>query len=97
MAIDFVSNPEKLKNERKIIKELIVISKANLSLRFQYVKKIAEQENIREILNIWIRYFRDTDIYKFKNIIKQIQEINFLFLKTNINPKLALEILMLKL
>ena len=97
LAIDFILNPEKLKNEKKVIKELTTILKANLSFRFQYVKKIAEQTNTREVLNIWLRYFRKTDIHKFKDIIKQIQEINFLLLKTNINSKLALEMLMLKL
>ena len=97
LAIDFFLEPNKLENEKKIIKELINISKASLSIRFQYVKKLAEKEDVRDILNIWLKYFRDTDIYKFKNIIKQIQEINFLLSKTNINPKLALEVLILEL
>ena len=97
LAIDFFLEPNKLENEKKIIKELINISKASLSIRFQYVKKLAEKEDVRDILNIWLKYFRDTDIYKFKNIIKQIQEINFLLSKANINPKLALEVLILEL
>lgn len=117
LAIDFLLNPDKLEEEKKIVEELINISKANLSLRFQYVKKITEnasrarerhsvegeyevflaQEDIGGILDIWLKYFRDTDINKFKNIIKQIQNVSFLLSSTNINPKLALEVLMLKL
>lgn len=97
LAIDFLLNPDKLEKEKKIIEELINISKASLSLRFQYAKKLSEKEDIRGVLDTWLKYFRDTDIYKFKNIIKQVQEINFLLSKTNINPKLALEVLMLKL
>lgn len=97
LAIDFISDFEKLKNKRKIIKELLVLSNANLSFRFQYVKKISEKEDIGGILDTWLRYFRQTDLYKYRNIIKRIQNINFLLSTTNINSKLALEMLMLEL
>jgi len=112
LVIDFILDSEKLKNQRKIIKELIAIPKSNLSFRFQYVKDLSgdsprSARAVPEVLNIWLRYFRErlileinsgkisNRISKFKNIIKQIQKINFLISTTNINPRLALETLVL--
>ena len=96
LAISLLLDPEKLKNQKKIIKELMALSQTNLSFRFQYAKELSEKENIKEILDIWLRYFRK-EIYKFSNLIKQIQNINFLILTTNANIRLALETLMLEL
>jgi len=101
MAIDLILNPEKLKNQKKIIKELVNITKSNLAFRFQYAKELSTKENIKEILDIWLRYFRKELLFKnetnnIKNIIEQIQQTNFLISTTNANIKLALEVLMLK-
>ncbi|MDI6591877.1 MAG: hypothetical protein QME61_03015 [Patescibacteria group bacterium] len=113
IAIDFISNPQKLENQKKIIKELIEISNLPLANRFQYAKEISRSGNLREILEIWLNYFRNIFIEKcsspddeqikeysfskLKNILKQIQNTNFLISTTNVNPRLALEILMLEL
>ncbi len=109
LAMNFVSDPEILKNQKKIIKELIAISSANLSSRFQYVKELSSSDKIIETLDIWLRHFRgalisainynrsSNEIHNFKNIIKQIQSANFLISTTNVNPKLVLEVLMLEL
>ncbi len=114
LAIDFLTNPQKLENQKKIIEELIKISsgKTSLSLRFQYAKDLALAPELSEILNIWLSYFRtllleqflppevkkpEYPFSKLKNIIKQIQNTNFLISTKNINPRLALEILMLEL
>ncbi len=67
----------------------------------------------REILDIWLRYFRKIFISRFtgqkggdfnqyslsklKDIIKLIQTMGSLVSTTNINPRLALEILLMKL
>jgi len=114
LAIDFLTNPQKLENQKKIIEELIKISsgKTSLSLRFQYAKDLVMNPELSEILNIWLSYFRtllleqflppevkkpEYSFSKLKNIIKQIQNTNFLISTKNINPRLALEILMLQL
>jgi len=114
LAIDFLTNPQKLENQKKTIEELIKISsgKTSLSLRFQYAKDLAMNPELSEILNIWLSYFRtllleqflppevkkpEYPFSKLKNIIKQIQNTNFLISTKNINPRLALEILMLQL
>lgn len=103
-AIDFLKKPEKLKERRKKIKDLIRISNSPLSLRFKYAKELSQQENLKEILGIWLFYFRKSliscknqiDIVKIKNILNAIQETFFLISTTNINPRLALEILTMK-
>ena len=104
VAIDFISNPQKLENQKKIIKELIEISNSPLTNRFQYVKTLAKTPNLREVLDIWLFHFRNVLLEnpknfspKLKNVIKKIQETNFLLTTTNVNPRLALEILMLEL
>jgi len=109
VAIDFISNPQKLENQKKIIKELIEVSNSPLGIRFQYAGGLAKTLNLKEVLDIWLSYFRNIllekcltpgvkqPVPKLKNIIKQIQNTNFLLFTTNINPRLALEILMLEL
>ncbi len=111
-AVDFISDPQKLENRKKIIKELIKISNSGLAFRFQYAKELSKDSNLREILDIWLSYFRNIllstinnqqstinkySFFKLKNILSQIQNTNFFLTSTNVNPRLALEILMLEL
>ena len=110
-AVDFISDPQKLENRKKIIKELIKISNSGLASRFQFAKDLSAPSDLKEILSIWLSYFRavllskveDPNLYpnysffKLKNILSQIQNTNFLLASTNVNPRLALEILMLEL
>ncbi|GAI08023.1 unnamed protein product, partial [marine sediment metagenome] len=110
-AVDFISDPQKLENRKKIIKELIKISNSGLAFRFQYAKDLSAPSDLKEILSIWLSYFRavllskveDPNLYpnysffKLKNILSQIQNTNFFLTSTNVNPRLALEILMLEL
>ncbi len=110
-AIDFLLNPKKLEIQKQKIKELISLTNSSLAFRFQYVKKLSEEPSLREILNIWLSYFREVllsnysalsvkhhnySIRKLKNILKQIQSTNFLISTTNVNPRLILETLMLE-
>jgi len=113
LVIDFLSNPEKLKEREMIIKELNEILHSDLANRFQYVKNLSLKNNLGEILELWLNYFRDRLIqeicrgsfseksndsfFKLKNTLRQIQKINFLTSTTNINRKLALETLMLEI
>ncbi|MFH1780539.1 MAG: DNA polymerase III subunit [Candidatus Nealsonbacteria bacterium] len=101
---------EKSKKEEVIIEEIVKASRQNLFSRFQYVKALAEDSvDVREILDIWLSYFRETlfsvingkagnySIAKLKKILETIQNISFLISTTNVNKRLALEILMLEL
>jgi len=104
LAIDFLENPKKLEERENRERELIRISNSNLVNRFEYIKELAQQENLKETLEIWLNYFRSvfiknyssTSLEHLKNILQQIQKTIFLISTTNINQRLALEILMLE-
>jgi len=110
VALEFVLDNQKLEKQDKIIKEILKIGNSDLVSRFQYAKDLAvNSEDTREVLEIWLRYFRNAliltvdkkekiySLSKLKNILRTIQKINFLISTTNVNPKLALEILLLEL
>jgi DNA polymerase-3 subunit delta' len=111
LALDFFLKPEIFKNRKQIISDLskMISPKTDLAVRFNYAKNLSpESGGLKEILEIWLNYFRDaliSDIKenknypmaKLKNIIKNIQSTIFLLSTTNINPKLALEILLIDL
>lgn len=119
LALEFSKNPEKLEKAYKIIKEIAEMSQLELAYRFQYVKTLVSQEHDpKEILESWLRYFRDIlrikiglppeleisssfgynpSIPQIKQIINSIEKINFLISSTNVNLKLALEQIMLKI
>lgn len=87
------------------MKELDEILNSNLATRFQYAKDLSSKANLREILEIWLNYFRNIFIKNcsspgvkhLKSTLQQIQRTIYLISTTNINPRLALEILMLEL
>lgn len=58
-AMDFISSPRELEKWRQEIGELKRVIAADLAERFKYVKKIAESEDLNEILEIWQFYFRE--------------------------------------
>lgn len=135
LAIDFFLNEQKLKNQEKLISDIAKIRSSDFGFRFQYAKNLfaslktasrdgsKETSNIKEILNIWLRYFRELfvsclkensgikpsttfqrkvvldeySLFKLKKIISLIQSLNYLISTTNINPKLAFEILLMEL
>ncbi len=101
---------ERSNEEKKAIEEIIKLSRQDLFSRFQYAKKLAEEPlDLKETLDIWLGYFRETllsavngeksdySIAKLKKILKTIESISFLLSTTNVNSRLALEILMLEL
>jgi len=91
---------------------LIKMSESDLAFRFQYAKNISA-EDLKEILDTWLRYFRKIfisrltgqevkdfsrySLSKLKDIIRHIQSTKFLIFTTNTNPRLALEILLIEL
>lgn len=111
VAVDLVSDNQKLENQKKIIQDLIKISQADIAFRFQYAKEIAKEANLREILETWLSHLRNVllgrlggiedfnqySLAKLRNILNLVQRTNFLILTTNVNPRLALETLFLEL
>ena len=56
----FYSSPKTIDPQEKRIKEILQMSQTDLASRFQYAKKIAEEpQNLKEILEIWLVYFRE--------------------------------------
>lgn len=65
--MEFVLDPQKFKNQKKLISDLVTISNSDLALRFQYAKELTEEDrDLKEILKMWLRYFRDILILNFK-------------------------------
>ena len=95
--------------QKKIIAEISRISRSNLVSRFRYAKELSkEPQNLKEVLDIWLRHFREVllsclrqgsggQIARLEKTLRTIQNTNFLISTTNVNPKLALEALMLDL
>ena len=96
--------------QKKIIAELLEIIRQEMVLRFAYAKKLAEEpKRLKEILETWLGYFREIlisavhnhnkeySLAKLSKILKLIQTTDFLIATTNVNARLALEILMLEL
>lgn len=104
VAVDFFKNPEKLKERQKKIEKLVKIMKSPINLRFQYAKELSENNDLKETLSIWLSYFRknlisrsDTFLTsKTREILHNIQRTIFLLSTTNINTRLALEVLMME-
>ncbi len=115
IALDFISNPQKINLFQEKVKELNKVLNSEMAFRFQYAKDLSQEENLSEVLNIWLNYFRNIllshlnlqkkwvsltkeySLEKLKNILNLIQNTKFLISTTNINTRLALEILMLEL
>ncbi len=96
--------------QKKTIDELLKNSQQSLARRFDYAKNLADkQEETGEVLSVWLAYFREQlllavrgqkgaySLAKLKKILNSIQNTNLLLSTTNVNPRLALEILMLEL
>ena len=66
VAIDLVTDPQQLENQRKKTKELIKILNFGLVARFKYVKELSQNfQEMKEALNIWLSYFRRILLTRF--------------------------------
>jgi DNA polymerase-3 subunit delta' len=96
--------------EKQSISEILSLSDKSLSERFSYAKKLTEgSKDVKEILPVWLSYFReqlletvkgkkaDFSAEKLKRITNSIWNTHILMSTTNVNSRLALEILMLEL
>jgi DNA polymerase-3 subunit delta' len=101
VAIFLAENPEKIKEIENLERDLEKIPKTTISFRFQYLKEILKKYNLSEILEIWTVFFRKIFLLNFDKksiqILKEIQKIDYLILSQNIDQRLALENLIIKL
>jgi DNA polymerase III delta prime subunit len=101
--IRFYSKNNNKENE-EAISDFLKIKKSGLSLKFNFAKALAEKDPI-EYLNEWTGYLRKemisaVDTAESKNLsfaIKEIEKTKFLLSATNVNVRLALEILLMKI
>jgi DNA polymerase-3 subunit delta' len=108
VAIDFLNQPQKIKEREALLDEIIKITGSDLTSRFQYAQKISKMSDLKEILSIWLFYFRENlissldskvepwKVGKLTKILEKIQKTFFLISTTNVNPRLALETIMLE-
>jgi len=111
-AIDFLRNPQKLKVWWQIFEDIQNLVDSNISSRFKYLNDFFQEDNSKEFLNIFLRYFRlvllsklgminnfntSYSLQKIKEIIELGEKMKFLISRTNINQKLALETLFLNI
>ncbi|XOB41020.1 MAG: hypothetical protein ACKKMW_03070 [Candidatus Nealsonbacteria bacterium] len=104
VAVDFLKNPEELQKRQKKISELVNVIKSPIYLRFQYAKELSENDDLKETLSVWLSYFRKKLIAcsnsslmsKTRKILNNLERTMFLLSTTNINTRLALEVLMME-
>jgi len=115
LAIELLRNPEKIEAWKRATEKIISLINSSINARFQYAKILSnDKQNLKEILENWLRFFREVLIKKVNNEeienkvlkdypldklvknIKLIEEISFLLSTTNVNPSLALEVLLME-
>ena len=119
IAIDFLSDLQQYKKHQKLIGDLTALSTSDLAFRFRYAKDMSQGtlQDIRVLLDMWLRYLRDVLLAKLQSaeknsasasfqhysvakicrILASMQSTRFLLSTTNSSPKLALELLFMKL
>jgi len=102
-AIDFLNNPDKLSETRSTLQQLQQVWDSDIPQRFVFVKKFLEEKKSTalffEILTSFLRniFLQDLKNPNIKKSIEAVENTKLLLSATNVNPKLALENLMLYL
>lgn len=90
-------NTERNDKEKKILNEILPVVGQDLAEKFKYVKSIDfEKQSASEIIYVLQKHLRK-DIIKNKKILELTEEISKKLLFTNVNQKLALEILLMQI
>ena len=110
LALTLIQTPAKLESQKKLESQILKLGKSDFAFRFQYAKELAENpREIKEILEIWLRCFRRVlleetknptgaySLQKIRSALNNIQNTNFLISTTNVNLKMALEMLVLEI
>lgn len=109
LAIDFLLDPEKLKDQKKKIQEFLAILRGDLVFRFQKAAALSKSTpDLKEILDIWLNYLRKTlfakmekkdfeGVLKIKGILEEVARVRPVLVDINVNKRLALENLFLQI
>lgn len=93
--VKFFPEKKEQSDNKKLLQEVDKLTRADLAERFQYAEKVSKTLEIKEILTTWLHFFR-RDLIKNKVLLQKIQLAYYLISKTNVNPRLTLETLMLE-
>jgi len=78
IALDFILNPQKMEEDKKIVRNLIKIINSGYYLRFKYAKDLAQQPlALKSVLNIWLRYFRNILLERVNGSGESFQNHNY--------------------
>jgi len=68
-ALNFYFNPEKLEEEKKLVTDLIKISRSELAFRFRYAKSFSDLSSgkLKNVLGVWLIYLRSIFISRVIN------------------------------
>lgn len=67
VAVDFILTPQRLNFQKGKTEEIIKILNSDLVFRFQYAKDLVQEpENLKEILDLWLSFFRKKLLLKIK-------------------------------
>jgi DNA polymerase-3 subunit delta' len=113
VAVDFSKDPSVINERRKQVETLLNVTSAKspYRMRLKYAKDLSEdKENIKEVLEIWLSYFRaimvkkvreeiklNQSFSKIKESIDSIEESIYLISRTNADNRLVLEKLIMEL
>jgi DNA polymerase-3 subunit delta' len=98
MAIEFLENEKRLEEFEILEKNLVNMKKEEVYFRFQKIKEFLSNFNLFEILEVFALNLRERMFdYKAREILKEILKLYFLGKTTNLDQRLALEILFLKI
>ena len=100
----------KTEENKEEIANLLKIEKSDLAEKFKTAKEMVEQEkDLNQLLDVWLGYFQKMlvsglagkensySLAKINKIIKEIQATKILLSTTNVNVRLALEVLLMKI
>lgn len=101
-VLNFFEGPlQESKDDQQELLQLLTVLKKNLAEKFQYAKDFdADGKSVQNILQLMERHFRnlllqDLENKSVRNTLKLLDNINKKLAFTNINQKLALEVLLL--
>ena len=83
IAIDYLNNPDKLKDEKEKIQQLEKLICSNLFERFEYAKKFQgekmvlgkDSQDLKKTLNIWLKYLRNILLSKISSENSRVIEV----------------------
>lgn len=106
-----LTDPEVFEDYQEKLERLKQVIKGDFSERFEYAEQLSEEEDLNYLFGLWLNHFRRVlleqitggenefgySLDKIKQVLRKIQEVKRLIVNTNVNKRLALEILMMEL